>query len=135
VFEPGVQPGAAWLDIVRRPTLQAFSVAFSPHPVLETLVATSAFDGISAIYEFFSLTRNMYERIAFVDEMRSAARVCLEWEGIFQGKEISGATILRFDAAGGIERIRLYHFPDSQRIAFSMELARQRSASGVSPRP
>ena len=63
----------------------------------------------------------MYDRISFVQEMRSVARACLEWEGVFQGQSISGATILAYDARRAIERIRLYHFPYEQLNAFSAE--------------
>jgi hypothetical protein len=68
----------------------------------------------------------MYDRIAFVQEMRSKTGVCLEWEGVYQGKEISGATILTYDSTGAIERIRLFHYPYDQLNAFSAELVRRR---------
>jgi hypothetical protein len=66
-------------------------------------------------------------RIAFLQEMQSVARACFEWEGVFQGGDISGATILAYDVSGAIERIRLFHFPYEQLNAFSEELARRHS--------
>jgi hypothetical protein len=64
----------------------------------------------------------MYDHIVFVHEIRSSTRTCLEWDGVFQGKSISGATILVYDASGAIERIRLFHFPYKQLDAFSADL-------------
>ena len=84
-----LQPGAAWLEIVRRPTLQEFSCAFSADPTLE------------ATY--------------------------LEWDGVFQGKGVSGVTILTDGAQHAIERIRLFHYPYEQQTAFSVELVRRHS--------
>ena len=121
------QPGAAWLEIVSRSTLQEFSGAFSADPILEATVVAKPLLGVAAIYEFFRTTRAMYDRIAFVHETRSVARACLEWEGVFQGKEVSGATILTYDAEGAIERIRLFHYPYEQLNSFSAELVRRHS--------
>jgi hypothetical protein len=69
----------------------------------------------------------MYDRIAFVHEMRSETRVCLEWEGGFQGKEISGATILTCASPDAIEHIRLFYYPYGQLNAFSAGLVRRRA--------
>jgi hypothetical protein len=126
------QPGAAWLEVVSRPTLQAFSSAFSAAPVLEATVVARPVVGVAAIYDFFLMTRSMYDHIAFVQEIRSAARVCFEWEGVFQGAAISGTTILAFDTSGAIERIRLFHFPHDQLNAFSAELTRRRATKAES---
>lgn len=121
------RPGAEWLDIVSRPTLQEFSRAFSEHPILEATVVAKPLLGVALVYEFFRTTRSMYDRIAFVQETRSIARGYLEWEGVFQGKAVSGATILTYGAEGAIERIRLFHYPHEQLNAFSAELVRRRS--------
>jgi hypothetical protein len=119
------QPGALWLEVVSRPTLDAFSRAFSADPILEATVVARPLLGVGAIYDFFCATRAMYERIAFVHECRSVARICLEWEGVFQREAISGATILTYDARSTIERIRLFHYPYEQLNAFSAELVRR----------
>jgi hypothetical protein len=125
MLETRSKPGAAWLEVVSSPTLQEFSCAFSANPILEATVVAKPLLGAVAIYDFFSATRSMYDHIAFVQETRSAARACLEWEGMFQGKEISGATILAYAAGGTIERVRLFHYPYEQLIAFSAEFARR----------
>jgi len=121
------KPGAAWLEIVNRPTLQEFSCAFSADPILEATVVANPLLGVAAVYEFFCTTRSMYDRIAFVQETRSSARAYLEWEGVFQGKGVSGVTILTYDAQGAIERIRLFHYPNEQLKSFSVELDRKHS--------
>jgi hypothetical protein len=121
------QPGAEWLEIVSRSTLQEFSGAFSADPILEATVLAKPLLGVAAVYEFFRTTRSMYERIAFVQETRSIARAYLEWEGVFQGQGVSGVTILTYDAQGAIERIRLFHYPYEQLNSFSAELVRRHS--------
>jgi hypothetical protein len=121
------QPGAAWLEIVSRPTLQEFSSAFSVDPILEATVAAKPLLGVAPVYDFFCTTRSMYDRIAFIQENRSIARAYLEWEGVFQGKGVSGVTILTYDAQGAIERIRLFRYPNEQLKSFSVELDRKHS--------
>jgi hypothetical protein len=121
------QAAAAWLDIVSRPTLQEFSGAFSANPILEATVMAKPLHGVAPIYEFFRTSRSMYDRIAFVQETCSIARAYLEWEGVFQGKGVSGVTILTYDAQGAIERIRLFHYPHEQLNSFSAELVRRHS--------
>jgi hypothetical protein len=121
------QAGAAWLEIVSRPTLQEFSCAFSADPILEAIVVAKPLLGVAAVFEFFCTTRSMYDRIAFVQETRSITRAYLEWEGAFQGKAVSGVTILTHGTQGVIERIRLFHYPHEQLNAFSAELVRRHS--------
>jgi hypothetical protein len=125
VIDNTSQPGAAWLEIVGRPTLQEFSCAFSADPILEATVVAKPLLGVAAVYEFFCTTRSMYDRIAFVQETRTSARAYLEWEGAFQGKGVSGVTILTYGALGAIERIRLFHYPFEQLNSFSVELVRR----------
>jgi len=135
MFETSSPPGAAWLEVVSRSTLQAFSSAFCADPILEAVVVAEPALGVRAIYDFFRATRSMYEHIAFVHEIRSSTRACLEWEGVFQGESISGATILIFEASGAIERIRLFHFPHKQLNALSTELGRRQSQKTASINP
>jgi hypothetical protein len=135
MFEISSPPGAAWLEVVSRSTLQDFSSAFCADPILEAVVVAEPVLGVRAIYDFFRATRSMYEHIAFVHEIRSSTRACLEWDGVFQGEMISGATILIFEASGAIERIRLFHFPHKQLNAFSAELVRRQSLNAVSTNP
>jgi hypothetical protein len=118
-------PGHHWLEILKRPSLEAFAVAFTRDVVLDASVASAPIVGASAIRAFFAATRAMYDEIAFVHETRSGARTHLEWEGRFAGREIAGATILVHNADGAITSIRLYHRPYEQVMAVSAELARR----------
>jgi hypothetical protein len=117
--------GHSWLEIVKRPTLEAFAAAFTKDAVLDASVLSAPIVGVVDIRAFFNETRAMYDSIAFVHETRSATRTHLEWEGQFAGREIAGATILGHDAAGVIDSIRIYHRPREQVIAFSADLARR----------
>jgi hypothetical protein len=132
VLEIAPQSAAAWLEIVSRPTLQAFSSAFCASPILEAPVLAEPVLSVKAIYDFFHTTRSMYDRIGFVHEIRSSSRACLEWEGLFLGESISGATILAYDASGAIERIRLFHYPLEHLNSFSVELVRRQSVKTAS---
>jgi hypothetical protein len=132
VVDNSSQPGAAWLEIVSRPTLQGFACAFCADPILEAAVVAKPLLGVAAVYEFFCTTRGMYDRIAFVQETHSIARAYLEWVGVFQGKGVSGVTILIYGAQRAIERIRLFHYPYEQLIAFSAELVRRHSLKTAS---
>jgi hypothetical protein len=126
-------PGHNWLEIIMRPSQEAFAAAFTKDVVLDASVASAPIFGAVAIRAFFDATRAMYDQIAFVHETRSGARTHLEWEGRFAGREIAGATILAQNAKGSIESIRLYHRPYEPVILFSAELAR-RLACKVAPR-
>ena len=119
--------GGAWLEVVSRPSLLTFAEAFTACPLLEAAVLSTRIVGVDAIYQFFQITRAMYDRIAFVHETRGDGRACLEWEGQFNGKDIGGATILTYDMDGLIERIRLFHFPFEQLNAFAADLVRRRA--------
>jgi hypothetical protein len=123
--KPDQAPGQAWLEIVKRPTLEAFATAFAKNVVLDSSVAAIPFVGAAAVWRFFEVTRTMYERIAFTHETRAGLRTCLEWEGTFEGRDVAGATVLTRNAAGMIESIRLYHRPYDLVLAFSTELARR----------
>ena len=117
-------PGTTWLEIVSRSTLRSFSGAFSENPILEATVLASPIIGAPSIHEFFNATRLMFDRIAFIHETRSTSRACLEWDGVFQGRDICGATILAYDIHGAIDHIRLYHSPLDQLNSFATELSR-----------
>jgi hypothetical protein len=125
-------PGHAWLQIIQRPSQEAFASAFTKDVVLDTSVASGPIVGATAIRAFFDATRAMYQQIAFVHETRSVTRTHLEWQGKFAGRDIAGTTILAHNAAGTIESIRLYHRPYEQVIVFSADLAR-RLAGKVEP--
>jgi hypothetical protein len=115
--------GQAWLDIVTRPTLEAFAAAFTNEVTLDTSAGTRVLRGPVAIHHFFEATRGMYDSIAFVHETRAGRRAVLEWEGMFQGAPIGGATILSYAMDGRIDAIQLYHRPYAQVQAFAAALA------------
>ena len=117
-------PGAAWTEIVSRPTLEEFSRAFASDVVLEASVLTCPIVGPAGLWAFFQATRTMYERIGFTHEIGTKARTCLEWEGVFAGKPVAGVTILTLDDGGSITSVRLHHRPFDQVVAFAETISR-----------
>lgn len=115
----------AWLEILKRPTLEEFAAAFTMDVALDTSVVSRSIVGAANVRRYFDATRAMYNPIAFTHETSDRSRICLEWEGGFEGRDIAGITILARDARGVIESIRLYHRPYDQVLAFSAELARR----------
>jgi hypothetical protein len=118
-------PGQTWIEIIKRPTHDAFAAAFSKNIVIDTSIATRSIIGPTDLRSFFDASRTMYDAINFTHETNSASRTCLEWEGKFQGASIAGTTVLAFDENGLIESIQLYHRPYEQVIAYSAELGRR----------
>jgi hypothetical protein len=121
----GLTPGRLWLEIVKRPTLEAFAAAFTTDVSLDASVLPRTIQGASDVRAVFDATREMYETIAFSREENSSYRTYLEWEGVFGGRLVAGATILAKDTAGLIEGIRLYHRPLFVVNEFSKELLRR----------
>ena len=118
-------PGRIWSEIIRRPTLDEFSTAFTPDVALDASVLPRTVRGAPDIRAVFDETRGMYETIAFSREENSASRTYLEWEGVCRGRLVAGATILAKDAAGLIEGVRLSHRPLFMVNEFSTELLRR----------
>jgi hypothetical protein len=118
-------PGHAWSEIIRRPTLGEFSVAFTADVALDASVLPTTVRGAPDIRAVFDATREMYDTIAFSREENSGPRTYLEWEGVFGGHPVAGATVLAKDAVGLIESIRLYHRPLFAVNEFSTELLRR----------
>jgi hypothetical protein len=119
---PDSAPGQAWLEIIQRPTEEAFAMAFAKDVVLDASIARRPIIGAADTRRFFEASRTMYDTIRFTHETRAGSRTCLEWEGRFRGADIAGTTILAFDASGAIESIQLYHWPYNQMVAYSAEL-------------
>jgi hypothetical protein len=115
-------PGHLWSEIIRRPTLEEFSAAFTVDVTFDASVLPRTIRGAPSIRTIFDATREMYDSIAFTREENSIPRTYLEWEGLFGGRLIVGATILVKDAAGLIEGVRLYHSPLFLVNDFSAEL-------------
>jgi hypothetical protein len=123
-------PGQSWVEIIIRPKLGDFAAAFTASPVLEASILPRAIVGSDPIRRIFMATRSMYDRIAFVGEARLGSMTMLEWQGSFNGHDIAGVTVLDRDTQGLIARIRLFHEPYDQVIAFAADLA-ARTAAGV----
>jgi hypothetical protein len=118
-------PGRLWSEIIRRPTLDEFSAAFTADVTLDASVLPRTIRGAADVRAVFDATRGMYGQIAFSREETSASRTYLEWKGMFGGDPVAGATILVKDAAGLIEGVRLYHSPLFLVNEFSAELLRR----------
>jgi hypothetical protein len=117
-------PGEAWTEIVRGPTLEEFSRAFASDVVLEASVLSRPIVGPMGLWGFFQATRAMYDRIGFTHEIGTGARTCLEWEGVFAGKPVAGVTIITRDDRGTITSVRLHHRPFDQVVAFAETISR-----------
>jgi hypothetical protein len=118
-------PGEAWTEIVRRPTLEEFSRAFASDVVLEASVLSLPIVGPAGLWAFFQATRAMYERVSFTHEIGTKARMCLEWEGVFAGNPVAGATVITRDDRGAITSVRLHHRPFDQVVAFAETISRR----------
>ncbi|MGA0603466.1 hypothetical protein ACO2Q3_22345 [Caulobacter sp. KR2-114] len=121
----GHAPGRTWVEILSRPTLKAFAMAFTAAPRLDAWILGAPVCGPGPIRDVFQATRGMYERIAFTAETGSPQRNCLAWQGQFQGLPLSGVTTFRFDDQGLIERIGLKHDLSGPVFSFSVELKRR----------
>jgi hypothetical protein len=103
--EQSPYPGEVWTEIVRRPTLEEFSRAFASDVVLEASVVSRPIVGPTGLW--------------------ANARTCLEWEGVFAGKPVAGATIIARDDRGAITSVRLHHRPFDQVVAFAETISRR----------
>jgi hypothetical protein len=118
-------PGGQWRAIISRPTLEGFTAACTPDVALSLSAAGGPVVGPAAVRHLFNVTRAMYDGFAFVHEARDASRTYLEWDAGFQGRPVSGVTILSCSDSGLIREIQLYHRPYGQVLAFAAELARR----------
>lgn len=117
--------GAAWREILRRDSLDAFSTAFTEQATLDASVLTSTIEGAAGIRDFFEATKTMYDNIAFVAESETNERTVLEWEGRFHGTFVAGITTLFYAPDRRIQAIRVYHRPLLQVQAFASELVKR----------
>lgn len=125
-MSPEPAPGAAWGEIVRRPTLEAFATAFAPNVALYTSIARGPIVGIAGVHAYFRHAAATYETIAFTHEAHGAGRTYMEWEGTaFGGQAVAGVTILRRSPAGLIDWISLYHRPYDLVLQFSAAMRTQ----------
>ena len=105
------EPGQAWISIISRPSEEDFANAFTVQATLEASVLAKPLTGPSAIRRFFTATRGMYDRIAFIGETETDKATYLEWSGRFHGEPVAGVTVLTLNELGLIEAGRLYHHP------------------------
>jgi hypothetical protein len=115
-------PGRDWLAILSRSTSAEFAGAFGEAPVLEASVLAAPIVGAPGIRAFFAATRAMYDQIQFTSEHRVGLQTLLEWRGEYQGLPVSGITALVTGPDGAIARVRIFHMPLDQIIAFAADL-------------
>jgi hypothetical protein len=120
-----LQPGQRWVEIIKRPSRDAFAAAFAGDAALELSVAPGPIIGPNDIRAFFDVTRAMYDNIAFTHETTAAGRTYLEWTGKFGGRAVSGVTILVTNESGAITNILLHHRPYDLVVAFAADLERR----------
>ena len=98
--EGNLPPGHGWLEIIKRPTPEAFAAAFTKDVVLDASVLPRSITGATDVRAFFGATRAMFDTIAFKHEVTAGSRTYLEWEGTFQGNNIAGLTVLTKELPG-----------------------------------
>ena len=123
-------PGQDWLAIISRPTLAEFAGAFAEDAVLEASVLAAPIVGAPGIRAFFEATRAMYGQIQFTSEHRAAKRTWLEWQGEYLGLPIDGVTVVATGTDAAIARVRIFHAPLKQLIAFAADV-RHRLDAGI----
>lgn len=104
-------PGTAWMEIVKKNGTSGFATSFTADARLQTSVLSKAVVGPTLIGAFFAATSKMYEHIVFTAETVDGAKIYLEWDGIYGGKSVAGATLLTRDESGLINNIKLFHSP------------------------
>lgn len=124
---PEVQstPGKFWEDIVRHATAEQFAAAFTPTATLETAVTNMPIQGAGAIRVFMLAIAALYERLAFISEVRGDGVIYLEWAGVAFGEPVAGITAFHHNPAGEFQAIRLQHRRLCTIVRFARELARK----------
>ena len=77
--EGNLAPGHSWLEIIKRPTPEAFAAAFTKDVVLDASVLPRSITGATDVRAFFGATRGMFDAIAFKHEVTVGSRTYLEW--------------------------------------------------------
>jgi hypothetical protein len=77
--EGNLPPGHSWLEIIKRPTLEAFAAAFTKDVVLDASVLPRSIIGATDVRAFFGATRAMFDAIAFKHEVTAGSGTYLEW--------------------------------------------------------
>ena len=122
-------PGAAWTEIVSRPTLEKFSFAFASDVALEASVLSRPIMGPTDLWAFFQATRAMYERDRFHSRNRHEGE---NVPGMGRGlrRQAGGRChLITRDDRGAITSVRLHHRPFDQVVAFAETISRHLSRS------
>jgi len=125
-------PGTAWRQIVKKNETSDFATSFTADASLQTSALSKAVVGPTLIGAFFAATSKMYEHIVFTAETVDGAKTYLEWEGIYGGKSVAGATILTRNESGLINNIKLFQSPFPVVREFSSGL-KERLAGTLGP--
>ncbi len=104
-------PGAAWMQIVKKKGTSEFATSFTADASLQTSALSNAVVAPTLIGAFFAATSTMYENFVFTAETVDGAKTYLEWDGIYGGKSVAGATLLTRNESGLINNIKLFHSP------------------------
>ena len=67
-------PGHSWLEIIKRPTPEAFAAAFTQDVVLDASVLPRPITGATDVRAFFAATRAMFDAIAFKHAVTGGSR-------------------------------------------------------------
>jgi len=104
-------PGTAWMQIVKKNGTSDFAASFTADARLQASALSKAVVGPTLIGTFFAATSKMYEHIEFTAETVDGAKTYLEWDGIYAGKSVAGATLLTRNESGLINNIKLFQSP------------------------
>lgn len=104
-------PGTAWMQIIKKKGTSDFAASFTADAKLQASPLSRAVVGPTLIGAFFAATSKMYEHIEFTAETVDGAKTYLEWEGVYGGKPVAGATILTRNESGLVSNIKLFQSP------------------------
>ncbi|WP_322003773.1 hypothetical protein [Paraburkholderia tropica] len=124
-----LQPGAAWMAVVRQNGSPEFADAFESGVEIAASVLPQTLVGVQAIGSVFGATSKMYESISFTHEAVQGKHTYLSWRARYRGADVSGATVLTTADSGKIASILLLHSPLDVVKSFSVEL--QERLTGV----
>ena len=120
---PNPETGSGWLEILTRKEFEDFAGAFTRDVTLETAVTRDVLKGPAAIRSYFNATKTMFQSIAFKSRVSMQGKTYLEWNGVYNGRSMSGVTILGMKGDGRINEIEVYYRPYEQLVLFSAEVA------------
>ena len=122
-------PGRDWRGIFSCPTLKEFACAFEARAVSEASVLAEPIIGAPGIRAFFDTTEVMYDQIQFTSASQVAKQTWLDWQSGYLGLPVAGPTVLVTGTDGAIARVRIFHTPLKQVIAFAADVQRRLDAA------